>query len=336
MFPTPPDTEGAPLNKARAALTLFVVVLVSGCTGDDSGASPLTLFGNVDIRDVELAFRVPGRLASVHYEEGDAVTAGDVLAELDDAPFSATLETAEARLAQARAQLDALQAGSRPEEIQSARAAVADARAQLANADSELARKRRMFEDEAASQRELDQALAVRDRARAAVTAATAALGLKEAGPRAEDVRAAAAAHRAAVAERDRAALDLEDTRMLAPADGIVLVRGREAGAVLPVGAPVYVLQLTDRVDVRAWVTGDELARVSPGTAVEVVSDRGDRRYRGTVGFVSPRAEFTPKNVETRELRTDLVYRLRVVIDEPDRSLLQGMPVTVVVPAEEG
>ena len=333
MSSTVSGSQRKATSRAGAALTAFV--FLAGCTGADDAAQRLTLFGNVDIRDVELAFRVPGRLATLHYEEGDAVTAGGVLAELDAAPFSAALEAADAQVDQARARLDALQAGSRPEEIQRARAALADARAQLANAESELARKQRMFEDEAASERELDQAVAARDRARAAVAAAAAALALAEEGPRAEHVRAAEAAYRAAVAERVRAALELEDTRMVAPADGVVLVRGREPGAVLPVGAPVYVLQLIDRVDVRAWVSGVELGRVSPGTAVEVLSDTGDRRYRGTVGFVSPRAEFTPKNVETQALRSDLVYRLRIVIDEPDRSLLQGMPVTVVVPAAE-
>lgn len=316
------------------AVTVVVASLfvVAACSGDGAGDAELRLYGNVDIREVDLAFRVPGRLASLYHDEGDPVAEGEVVAELDAAPMRAALEVAEARVAQARAVLDALRAGSRPEEIDRARAGLADAGATLANAEAELERKQTMFADEAASRRELDQAIAGRARARAAVDAAEAAFALAEEGPRAEDVRAAESAWRAAVAERDRVALELEDATLVAPSEGVVLVRVREPGAMLALGQPVYVLQLTDRVDVRAYVSGAELGRVAPGTAVEVRADTGDRRYRGTVGFVSPRAEFTPKNVQTPELRTDLVYRLRIVIDEPDRSLLQGMPVTVIVP----
>ena len=104
----------------------------------------------------------------------------------------------------------------------------------------------------------------------------------------------------------------------------------------LSVGAPVYTLSLTDTVYVRAYVSETHLGKLAPGATVYVTSDSSDRRYQGQVGFISPRAEFTPKTVETPELRTDLVYRLRIVVAEADQALRQGMPVTVEVPNGRG
>jgi HlyD family secretion protein len=110
-----------------------------------------------------------------------------------------------------------------------------------------------------------------------------------------------------------------------------VLTRVREPGSMVSAAAPVYTLSLRDPVYVRAYVGERQLGQVVPGTAVTVRSDSSDKTYQGQVGFVSPRAEFTPKSVETTELRTDLVYRLRIVVADPDDALRQGMPVTIQV-----
>ena len=107
------------------------------------------------------------------------------------------------------------------------------------------------------------------------------------------------------------------------------MTRVREPGAMVSVGSPVYTLSLTDKVYVRAYVAEPHLGRVSPGTGVQILTDAGGRSYSGQIGFVSPRAEFTPKSVETPALRTDLVYRLRIVVTDADSGLRQGMPVSV-------
>jgi HlyD family secretion protein len=321
----------------RPLLVAIVLALVAGgylgyqrWTGvDDAGA--LRLYGNVDIREVQLGFRVAGRLVAMQLEEGDRVSAGDLLAVLDDRPLREALAVAEAGVSEAQANLDRARHGSRPQEIQRAQAMVEEAEAALGNAEKRLQRERELFEDGLNSKRALDDAVAEQEQAAARLRANREALALAEEGFRAEDIAAAAATLAAAQARRDQATTQVDDTRLYAPSSGVIQVRAREPGAMVAVGEPVYTLSLTENVYVRAYVSERHLGQVQPGAEVTVSSDSGDRVYRGQVGFVSPRAEFTPKTVETPELRTDLVYRLRIVVEEPDARLRQGMPVTVQV-----
>ena len=292
----------------------------------------LTLYGNVDIREVDLGFRVAGRLRAMHFEEGDAVVAGQLLAELDAQPLREALAVAEAGVLQAQAQLDRLNSGSRPQEVQQAQARVAEAEAASENAELELARQQGLFDDGLNSRHALDAALARRDQNAARLRASQEALGLAEEGFRQEDIAAAGAALAAALARRDQAKTQVQDAQLLAPSPGVILTRTQEPGAILKVGSPVYTLSLLETLYVRAYVDEANLGRVVPGTVVRIRTDSTERAFSGQVGFVSPRAEFTPKTVETPELRTDLVYRLRIVVADPNSRLRQGMPVTVEVP----
>jgi HlyD family secretion protein len=294
----------------------------------------LTIYGNVDIREVQLGFRVAGRLQQMLAEEGDAVEAGDLLATLDEQPLREAVAVADAQVQQARAHFDRATAGSRPQEIQQARAAVAEAEAALRNLEQELSRQREMTAAKLSSQQQFDTALALRDQGLARLDATRERLELAIAGTRSEDIRAAEATFAAASARLDQATTQLDDTRLHAPAAGIVLSRVREPGSMVAVGAPVYTLALTDKTYVRAYVDEPRLGRVIPGTRVTVTTDSSEHVYSGQVGFVSPRAEFTPKTVETPELRTDLVYRLRVLVIDADEGLRQGMPVTVEIPGD--
>jgi len=236
----------------------------------------LTLYGNVDIRDVVLGFRISGRLEKVNFEEGDEVERGAVLAELDKEPYIEEVELREAELAEANASLD--------------------------NAAKLFERRAKLVTTGAVSQEAYDDALAARDQARARVRTAEARL--------------------------KRSRTQLEDATLRAPSAGTILTRVRERGAIVSQGAPVYTLALQDPVWIRTYVDEPNLGRIHPGREATVATDSGDR-YTGQVGFISPQAEFTPKNVETRQLRTDLVYRLRVIVDDPDNGLRQGMPVTI-------
>ena len=291
----------------------------------------LVLYGNVDIREVQLGFRVGGRLEQMNFEEGDAVTAGTVLATLDSKPSRDGLAIAEAKVAEAQARLALLRTGSRPQEIEQARARVTEAGAALKNAEQEYLRQREMTGKGLSSQGLLDNALAQRDEASARLAASREALALAIEGARAEDIAAAEAALAGAQAQREQAATQLQDTELQAPNNGVVLTRVREPGAIVSAGMPVYTLSLTDTVYVRAYVDEARLGRVVPGAKMLVTTDTSVKQYTGQVGFVSPRAEFTPKSVETPELRTDLVYRLRIVITDADDELRQGMPVTITL-----
>ena len=131
---------------------------------------------------------------------------------------------------------------------------------------------------------------------------------------------------------RAEAMTQLADAQLFAPSKGVILTRAREPGSIVGVGAPVYTLSLTETVYVRAYVDEPNLGLLAPGTRVLVNTDSSDKVYLGQVGFIAPRAEFTPKTVETPSLRTDLVFRLRIVISNADDGLRQGMPVTVAFP----
>lgn len=291
---------------------------------------PLQLYGNVDIRGVDLGFRVAGRLLEVLKDEGDSVKAGDLLARLDALPYTHELARAEAELAAAEADQRMKKSGFRSEEIQQARAALEESRVLAMDATRSYQRHAGLVAGGGTSQQNLETAQAALDQAKQRVLANEAKLKLLESGFRAEEITTADAKVAQAQAARATAALHLEDTKLRAPSAGIVLTRALEPGAIVPAGATVLSLSLEQPVWVRAYVHESDLGRVPPGTKVWLTTDgRPKRPYHGKVGFVSSRAEFTPKSVETPELRTSLVYRLRVVVDDADASLRQGMPVTV-------
>lgn len=316
---------------AAALLVLAITLAWLRHAGDDDGS--LVLYGNVDIREVQLAFRQPGRVLEMIHEEGDAVAAGDRLALLDAQPYKDALAAAEAAVRVAEAEVDKLHGGLRPQEVIQAREALNRTRAAAIDAERNHERQASLLPSGASSESTVDAARAARDQATAAFRAAEAALSQAVEGFRSEDVAAGEARLAAAQAARDQASTALADTELLAPAAGTIITRVREPGSMVASQTAVYSLSLDRPVYVRAYVGEPDLGRVVPGTPVQVRTDSSGKVYRGQVGFVSPRAEFTPKTVETPDLRTDLVYRLRVVIDDDqvDGVLRQGMPVTVEV-----
>jgi HlyD family secretion protein len=308
-------------------------LFASGRLGGDDESDGLTLYGNIDIRQVELGFRVAGRISTMKFDEGEAVKAGAVLAELDGRSYGDDVRAAQAQVAQQEAALDKLERGPRKDEIAQARAALAERKATLDNARIEFERSQRLLASDAIPKANYDNARTALETAQARVSEARAALRLLEQGSRSEDIAAARASLDAARARLAAASTSLADTRLIAPADGIVLSRVLEPGAIVAPSNIAYVLSLTRPVWVRAYIPEPRLGHIHPGMEVNVTTDTApDTPFRGRVGFISPVAEFTPKSVETPELRTDLVYRLRIIIDRPDPSLRQGMPVTVHVP----
>ncbi|WP_234186716.1 secretion protein HlyD [Shinella sp. NM-101] len=290
----------------------------------------LVLSGNVDIREVNLAFRVPGRVAEMLVDEGDRIKAGETIARIDAAPFEAALAQAEGSLAAARAGEALLIAGSRAEDIARLQAQMDGHRAAVVNAQATFKRQQGLVTSAAASQQALDNARAALDRAKAEHEAARQAHIAAVNGARPEEIQQAAAQRHVAEAQRDAAQIQLRDTALAAPSNGMILTRAVEPGAMVAAGTSVITLSLDHPVWVRAYVQEPDLGRIATGTKVRVYTDsRPEHPYGGTVGFVSPRAEFTPKQVETQDLRTALVYRLRIVIEDADGLLRQGMPVTV-------
>ena len=297
----------------------------------------LVLYGNVDVRQVNLAFKVPGRIVAMAVDEGDRVRMGQEVATLDRRYFEDDLAMARAREAAQEANVAKLEHGSRPEEIAQARANVDAAKSAVEINRLTLDRQSVLVKASVASRQTYDSAVAASHQAEAQLAFAQQALRLAELGPRQEDIAAAHAQLALEQANVTAAALNLADTKLVAPSDGVITTRVRETGAIVNAGETVFTLTLDRPVWVRAYVGEADLGRIHPGMAATVTTDMaGGKTYHGTVGFISPVAEFTPKSVETRELRTDLVYRLRVIVADPDEALRQGMPVTVALAGAAG
>jgi HlyD family secretion protein len=262
-------------------------------------------------------------------DEGDEVKAGEVLAQLDDAPYRREVEEVRAQVGAARARTQLLEAGYRPQEVAQARAVARERDVTAANAERLFRRQEELLTAKAVSIQERDDAEARYREAVARQKSAAEQLALLESGYRPEEIAQAKAELTRVEAALAIAELRLEDAVLKAPANGVVLTRAQEPGAILAVGTTVLTVSLREPVWVRAYVHEPDLGRLHPGMKVELFTDsRPDRPYRGQIGFISPRAEFTPKSVETPELRTSLVYRLRIVVDQPDDGLRQGMPIT--------
>jgi HlyD family secretion protein len=327
--------------KRRAIIAVVVLLALGGYATWQFGllerlglveakSTALTLYGNVDIRQVELGFRVAGRIAELRFQEGDMVKKGDLLAVLDDRPYMDALDVAAADLAAREADLKKFSGGSRPQEIAQARANVAEREATLKNAENLVERRQALVKNGTISREAFEDSVRARDEARARLQSMRETLKLVTAGFREEDIAVATAQLAAAQARVDSAKTSLADTQLYAPESGVILSRVREPGAIVAAGATAYTVSLTDPVWIRTYVAETRLGHVAPGMKVEVFTDTSPNKpYSGQVGFISPVAEFTPKTVETADLRADLVYRVRVVVTNPDNGLRQGMPVTV-------
>jgi HlyD family secretion protein len=290
----------------------------------------LILHGNVDIRQVNLGFRVSGRLKEMKVEEGDVVQTGDVIAVLDDGPYQDQVRLAEAQVAQAQANYAKMRNGFRKEEIEQARAQLAQAKANYDNALRTFEREDKLLQTHAISQSDYDAATSSRDSLKAMVQSAQANLNLELAGNRKEDIDNAKAQLDNAQANLDNAKRNLTDCQLHASIDGVVITRAVEPGTIVATSTIVYSVCETSPVWIRTYVDERDLGRIYPGMKALIYNDTyPNHPYTAQVGFISPVAEFTPKNVETRELRADLVYRLRVILEKPDRYVRQGMPVTV-------
>jgi HlyD family secretion protein len=328
----------------KKLLPLILVLLIAGAAfawfklrPQDAPDNMLALYGNVDIREAQLTFNASEHVDRVLVEEGEHVKKNQLLAQLHKQLFHSQVAQAEAQVEAKRQQLDKLKAGSRPEEIEKARAEVAAAQARAKAARDTWQRLQRLVAKKLASREEVETASSNASAAQAQVEAAQAALKLLEAGPRKEDIAAAEADLRAAEANLALAQQNLANTELRAPADGIIRTRILEPGDMASPLKPALTLAFANPVWVRAYLPESLLGKVKPGMPASILTDSyPDKKYPAWVGYISPTAEFTPKNVETPELRTRLVYQLRVMACNGDEELRLGMPATVQIDLQAG
>lgn len=325
----------------KEVMRLVVVLLVAaiGAGGwwlvsrqGEQDENRLMLYGNVDIRETDLAFNNSEHIDRLLVQEGDRVRKGQLLATLHRERMQAEVAAAEARVAARTAVVARLETGSRPEEVHQAQANVVAARAKLTDAQITFERTQKLYREQAASKQAVDDAQAGQDTARAELRVAEAALALAVQGPRLEDIEEARAMLKAEEAQLALAQEVLKDTELYAPSDGIIRNRILEPGDMVSTQTPVYTLALTNPVWVRAYAPETVLGKLAPGMSADVSTDSyPGKRYPGWIGFISPTAEFTPKNVETPELRTRLVFQVRVYVCNPQDELRLGMPATVTI-----
>lgn len=322
-------------NKSRSIFVFIIVLLIGTAVGgyyyyQSQQDNSLTLYGNVDVRTVNLSFRVPGKLVSLAVDEGARIAKGDKLGQLDDAPFINALNKAKGMRESAKAQLALKESGYRTQEVAQVEAEVAQRQAAWQYADNFYKRQQGLAASRVISANDLDNAKNNRNQAFAALQAAQDKLNQYQSGFRQEEIAAARGEWLQAEAAVAQAELDLQDTVLVAPSDGTILTRAIEPGTNVGAGNSIFSVTLTHPVWVRAYVSEPHLGNAVPGMKVTLYTDsRPNQPYHGTIGFVSPTAEFTPKSVQTPDLRTDLVYRLRIIVDDADDALRQGMPVTI-------
>ena len=323
-----------PLFSRAAALwaTGCAVLLLAACAAGEADGGALTLYGNVDIRQILLAFEGSGRVRSLAVEEGERVQVGQALGELDTQALALQAAQARAQIDAQRQTLRKLESGTRPQEVAQAQSRVAAARADAAKARQDLARLRQLADGGAASRQSLEHAQTAAQVAEAKVQEAQQALQLARLGPREEDVAAARAQLQAAEAALALLDYQIAQGTLRAPADAVVRARLLEPGDMAGPQRPAYTLALTQPKWVRVYVAEPDLGRVAPGMPAAVTTDsQPDRPLRGTVGYISSVAEFTPKQVQTTELRSSLVYEVRVRVDDPGDVLRLGQPATVKI-----
>jgi HlyD family secretion protein len=319
---------------------VIVAIVAAGCTAKPPDSS-IRVSGHVEATEVQVAADVGGRIVDLKVDEGTRLAQGDIIAVLDARDAELQIQRAKADRAAASAQLRLVEAGSRVEDIRQAQAQVDAAQgdvttieAELKSAQLDLDRFETLLKANAGSVKQRDDAKARVDvaieRARAAKErerAAREALARLQKGSRPEEIDAARA--RVASADAQIAILEksVRDASVVAPVAGVVTQKLVDAGEIVARGTPLVVITDLDHAWANLFVPEPVIPRVKLGQPASVRTDAGGQALSGTVTYISPKAEFTPRNVQTAEERSKLVYRIKVTVDNRAGVLKSGMPV---------
>ncbi|MDN5087109.1 HlyD family efflux transporter periplasmic adaptor subunit [Aliarcobacter butzleri] len=291
----------------------------------------LTFYGNIDTRTVNVGFRFLGKIENITKDEGEIVKKDEILVKLDTASLEKSLEELNEKIFASKLELSKLQTGYRQEEILEAKAAMEEAIENLNKTKDTYNRQANLFKTKSTSEENFTisqlnykQALATLDKAKALYE-------LRKNGYRDEDIKIQESNLKSLEIQAEKLKIDLNDSVIKAPVDGVILTRFKEIGAITNAGESILEIAKTDEFWVRAYIDEKNLGNIKPGLKMSIQTDSRDENYEGVIGFISPVAEFTPKNIETQELRADLVYSFRVIVKNPDDKIRQGMPVTLKI-----
>ena len=272
----------------------------------------LTFYGNIDTRTVNVGFRFLGKIENITKDEGEIVKKDEVLVKLDTASLEKSLEELNEKIFASKLELSKLQTGYRQEEILEAKAAMEEAIENLNKTKDTYNRQTNLFKTKSTSEENFTisqlnykQALATLDKAKALYE-------LRKNGYRDEDIKIQESNLKSLEIQAEKLKIDLNDSVIKAPVDGVILTRFKEIGAITNAGESILEIAKTDEFWVRAYIDEKNLGNIKPGLKMSIQTDSRSENYEGVIGFISPVAEFTPKNIETQELRADLVYSFRV------------------------
>ena len=328
------------MKKRMIAGTLIFIIVILAIAiwlinKDKKLDQDLTLFGNVDIRQVSLAFEQAGRIQTLSVQEGDKVKKGELLATIKTDALRIQEQQAEAQLNVQKQMIIAQEVGTRPEQIAQAKAQLVSAEAQFEKAKKDYQRLQVLINTtsgQATSKQELDYAQSSQATAAAAVKEREANLQLLQKGARAEDRAAAKAQYQATQANLNLIQYQISQSELRSPVDAVVRARLQEVGDMTTAQKTVYTLALTNPKWVRVYANEKDLSQIKIGATAQVIRDsQPNQPITGKVGYISSVAEFTPKTVQTEDIRTTLVYEVRVYVDDPNDQLKMGQPVTVKI-----
>ncbi len=298
-------------------------------------STSLKLFGNVDVREVTLAFRQSDRISEIFVEEGDLVKKGQLLARLDNRELQLTAEKARSQIKVQEAVLLRLKNGTRPEDLAKIQAQVDAAEKILLDARQHYDRIQKVYDETEGSAITRDELTSARlnyENKLAQLEQAQQSLNLAQAGTRYEEIIEAEAQLKNFQDELARQEFLLTQYELISPTDGVIRSRLLEIGDMASPSAPIFKISLNDKKWIRAYVNETDLGKVFEGQSAKIFIDSyPNEEISGQIGYISSTAEFTPKTVQTDELRTSLVYEIRVYVDDPKNILRLGMPATVEI-----
>ncbi|MDR3480163.1 MAG: efflux RND transporter periplasmic adaptor subunit [Burkholderiaceae bacterium] len=344
----PATSDRSIFSRRNAALVLAVVLVIAVAIawhegmfgGGAKNPNRIVLYGNVDLRQVDLAFNNSERISEVLVQEGDKVVRGQQLARLDTSRLTPQAASAKADMEAQQAAMEKLHHGSRPQEIAQAQANVAAAKADQINTLQQWRRLTALASlttGRAISQQDIESAKDAMDIAQAHLVVAQKSLDLATIGPRKEDIAEAEALLRVKQAQFSILQQQFADAELVAPSNAVVRSRLLEPGEMSSPQRPVFNLAIVDPKWIRAYLSEADLGKVHGRMKASITSDSfPGRSFAGWVGFISSVAEFTPKTVETVELRSSLVYEIRIFVQDPQDQLRLGMPATVQLDSDPG
>jgi len=331
--------------KNRKVLVPVILVLAVGAwlgyrywevrVGNDPNR--IRVSGSIEVTEAELSFKLPGRVEARLVDEGDLVKAGEVVAKLETSDVAQQVALRQADVQMAQAGLADLLAGARPQELAQAAAAVRQAQADFKRIQDDYDRMKALFEQGSSNQREYDAARTAYDVAKDRLKTVQEQQALVKQGPRPDAIKVARARLLQAQEAEKLAEIQLGYATLTSPLTGMVLSKNVEPGEMVAPGSPIVTVGDLARVYMRAYIEETDLGRVKLGQKVRVTTDTyPDKIYEGKITFISPQAEFTPKNVQTKKERVKLVYRVKVDLDNAKLELKPGMPAEAEIVVGEG